>query len=76
MVALLIYRRIQVSGARTVTLPADELAELGISRWCKRNALAKLQNAGLIKVEIATAGLSHQIILTWEGDEPGAPAPG
>ena len=64
--ALLIYRRTQVSDARTVTLPADELAELGINRWGKRSALAKLRNAGLIKVEVAAAGRAARVTLLWK----------
>ena len=51
VVALCIYRRTRVCGSRTVTLPTAELAELDIDRRRKREALAKLQNAGLIKVE-------------------------
>ena len=53
VVALCIYRRVQVCDNRTVTLPSSELAELGIVRQYKQRALIKLQRAGLIKVENA-----------------------
>ena len=43
VVALCIYRRTRVCGSRTVTLPTAELAELGVDRRRKREALAKLQ---------------------------------
>jgi hypothetical protein len=50
VVALCIYRRTRVCGSRTVTLPTTELAEFDIDRSRKRDALARLQRAGLIKV--------------------------
>ena len=51
VVAEVIYRRTYVCRDRTVTLPAAELAELGITRRRKNEALARLQAAGLIRVE-------------------------
>jgi hypothetical protein len=68
VVAQCIYRRTMVCKTKTVTLPVDELADLGITRRRKNEALIQLQKAGLIEVVTAAAGRSHQIILTWEGD--------
>jgi hypothetical protein len=67
VVALCIYRCARVCNSKTVTLPAGELAELGITRRRKNEALAKLQSAGLIEVETAAAGRAAQLTLTWEG---------
>src|SRR5262245_40172623 len=47
VVALYIYRRTHVCRSQTVTLPAGELAELGVSLRQKNRALAKLEAAGL-----------------------------
>jgi hypothetical protein len=67
LVALCIYRRTHVCNSRTVTLPSVELAELGIARKSKRDALAKLQRARLIKVKNAV-GRTSRITLTWRPD--------
>ena len=64
VVALCIYRRTRVCGSRTVTLPTTELAELDIDRRRKREALARLQSAKLIRVK-NTAGRTSRITLTW-----------
>ena len=64
VVALCIYRRVQVCDNRTVTLPSGELAELGIVRQNKQRALIKLQRAGLIKVENAR-GRTTRVTLIW-----------
>ena len=64
VVALCIYRRTRVCASRTVTLPTAELVELDIDRRRKREALAKLQNAGLIRVE-NRAGHTARITLIW-----------
>jgi hypothetical protein len=50
---------------RTVKLPSRELAELGIDRSMKRKALACLQAAGLIRVDIE-AGKSADVTLLWQ----------
>jgi hypothetical protein len=60
-----IYRRTHVCRSPTVTLPAAELAELGITRPRKHEALAKLQAAGLITVERVT-GRTAKVTLAWQ----------
>ena len=65
VVALYIYRRVQICGNRTVTLPSGELAELGIVRQNKQRALIKLQRAGLSKVENAR-GRTTRVTLIWQ----------
>jgi hypothetical protein len=64
VVALYIYRRVQICDNRTVTLPSSELAELGIVRQYKQTALIKLQRAGLIKVENGS-GRTARVTLIW-----------
>jgi hypothetical protein len=66
VVAEVIYRRTCVCRDRTVTLPATELAELGIDRRQKNRALARLQTAGLIRVESMPMGQSAKVTLTWQ----------
>ena len=65
VVAMLIYRRTHVCGSQTVTLPAGELAELGIIRQRKTEALVKLEAAGLIRIERMGRGQSAKVTLTW-----------
>jgi hypothetical protein len=60
-----IYRRTYVCRDRTVTLPAGDLAELGINRQRKAEALAKLEAAGVIRLERVVAGRSAKVTLTW-----------
>jgi hypothetical protein len=64
-VALYIYRRTKVCNSLTVTLPGSELAELGINRRRKHEALAKLAAAGLVRLEKAT-GQSTRVTLLWK----------
>ena len=66
VVAVLIYRRTFVVGNRTVTLPAAELAELGIDRRLKNRALAQLAAAGLVRVENDTPGRAAKVTLLWK----------
>jgi hypothetical protein len=66
VVAMLIYRRTHVCRSQTVTLPAGELAELGITRRRKNEALSILKAAGLIRIEKAPAGRSAKVTLTWQ----------
>jgi hypothetical protein len=66
VVAMLIYRRTHVCRSQTVTLPADELAELGITRRRKNEALIKLEAAGLIRLEKTASGRSAKVTLTWK----------
>ena len=65
VVAEYIYRRIHVCNNKTVTLPASELAELGITRRRKNKALAKLKTAKVIRIGKAALGRSAKITLTW-----------
>src|SRR5262245_60145274 len=65
IVALYVYRRTHVCRSQTVTLPAGELAELGIDRRDKNKALVKLEAAGLIRLERVAAGRSTKVTLTW-----------
>jgi hypothetical protein len=65
VVAQYIYRRTVVCKATTVTLSADDLTELGVSRRRKLEALAKLQKAGLIEVELVGSGRSGKVTLLW-----------
>jgi hypothetical protein len=66
VVALAVYRRTHVCRSQTVTLPAGELAELGITRRRKNEALAKLEAAGLIRLEKVATGRSTKVTLTWQ----------
>src|SRR5262245_46030666 len=65
IVALYVYRRTRVCNSQTVTLPNNELAELGVDRSRKCKALAKLEAVGLIRTEKA-AGRSTRATLTWQ----------
>jgi hypothetical protein len=66
VVAMLIYRRTHVCRSQTVTLPADELAELGIIPSRKNEVLPKLEVAGLIRIERMAPGRSAKVTLTWK----------
>ena len=66
IVAEYVYRRTKVCNSLTVTLPGSELAELGIDRRRKREALAKLEDAGLVRLEQAGIGRSARVTLTWQ----------
>jgi hypothetical protein len=66
VVAMLIYRRTHVCRSQTVTLPAGELAELGITRQRKAEALAKLKTARLIRIGKVPAGRTVKVTLTWK----------
>ena len=66
VVAMLIYRRTHVCRSQTVTLPASELAEHGITRRRKNEALATLEAAGLVRLERMAAGRSTKVTLTWQ----------
>ena len=65
VMALCIYRRTYVCSSRTVTLPAADLAELGISRWLKADVLRRLQAAGLVRVE-NSPGRTAKVTLLWK----------
>jgi hypothetical protein len=64
--AIYIHRRVHVCQSSSVTLPASELAELGIIRRRKNEALARLQAAGLIQIESVPTGQSAKVTLTWK----------
>jgi len=66
VVAVHVYRRTYVCRSLTVTLPPEELKELGVSRRRKNEALAKLQAAGLIRIESAGAGQSAKVTMLWQ----------
>jgi hypothetical protein len=66
VVAMCIHRRTHVCRSLTVTLPIEELAELGINRRDKNKALALLEAAGLIRIEKAAPGCSAKVTLTWK----------
>ena len=63
VLAALIYRRMHVCSSRTVTLPGEELAELEITKQQKSKALARLEAAGLIRIEKSTTGKSARVTL-------------
>jgi hypothetical protein len=65
VVAQYIYRRTHVCRSQTVTLPAGELAELGITRRRKNEALIKLEDAGLVRIEKVAVGRAAKVTLTW-----------
>jgi hypothetical protein len=69
VVAEYIYRRTHVCRSQTVTLPAGELAELGIIRQRKTEALAMLEAAGLIRIERMAPGQSAKVTLTWTPED-------
>jgi len=69
VVAIHIYRRVHVCRSATVTLPAAELAEVGIDRPQKSRALTKLEAAGLIRIEQGRAGQSRRVELLWQQKE-------
>jgi hypothetical protein len=49
--ALYLYRRCCVCGYDTVTVPTDELVELGLGRWGKYRLLISLEQAGVLRVK-------------------------
>jgi hypothetical protein len=66
VVAELLYRRTHVCRSQTVTLPGGDLAELGIDRRRKHEALVMLEGAGLVRLERLSAGRSAKVTLTWK----------
>jgi hypothetical protein len=49
--ALYLYRRCCVCRSDTVTVPTDELTELGLGRWGKYRLLLSLERAGILRFE-------------------------
>ena len=72
VVAMSVYRRVQVCSSQTVTLPSGELAELGITRQKKQKALIDLELVGLVRVENVN-GRTARITLKWQSSGPASP---
>ena len=66
VVAELIYRRTYVCNSRTVTLSGAELAEMEITRPQKYKALARLEAAGILRIEKGGAGRTVKVTLLWQ----------
>jgi hypothetical protein len=66
VVALCIYRRVCIEKTQTITLPTDGLSDFGIDRRRKREALIRLQVAGLIKIGKAPIGRPVKVTLKWQ----------
>jgi hypothetical protein len=66
VVAELIYRRTYVCNSRTVTLSDAELAEMEITRSQKYKALARLEAAGILRIEKGGAGRTVKVTLLWQ----------
>ena len=66
VVAELIYRRTYVCNSRTVTLSGAELAEMKITRPQKYKALARLEAAGILRIEKGGAGRTVKVTLLWQ----------
>lgn len=64
--AAFIYRRTHVCKSRTVTLPGTDMAELGVGRELKRKALARLEAAGIIRIESNEPGCTAEVTLLWK----------
>jgi hypothetical protein len=64
LVAELLYRQCLMRRSKRVTLPNGELAELGISRHTKYQAIAWLKEAGAVTVE-ARNGRAVTVTLHW-----------
>ena len=47
--ALYLYRRCHVCHSNTVTVPTEELEELGLGRWAKYRLLVSLEQAGILR---------------------------
>ena len=65
VLAQVIYRRCHVCKSRTITLPPDELAALGITRRTGHRALRQLQAVGLIRLHPIAPGHKAVITLLW-----------
>lgn len=64
--AMVIYRRCKVCESKTVTLPPDELAALGIAHHqTSHKALRQLQAARLIRLHPTAPGHKARITLLW-----------
>jgi hypothetical protein len=66
IVAIYIYRRVQVCKNRTVTLPGADLIRLGIDRDRKSRGLKQLARAGIIRIKANTPGHTAVVTLLWK----------
>jgi hypothetical protein len=64
-VALYVYRQTRVHRSQTITLSGAELAELGVDRSRKREALMSLEAAGIVRLSRAGSGQSTEVTLLW-----------
>lgn len=62
--ALCVYRRCCVQNSDTVTVPTEELTELGIGRWAKYHLVPKLEQAGVLRV-LETGRGTIKVRLHW-----------
>ena len=66
VVYLLARNRADMAKDATVTLPAHELAGIGVTtRSAKKRALAALEDAGLVAVERANGRTARVTVLDW-----------
>jgi len=65
VVALLVYRCTHVCKSQTVTLPSEELAAIGIDRALNFKALARLEQAGFVRLK-RSRGRSTKVTLLWK----------
>jgi hypothetical protein len=65
VVALLIYRECLLRRCNTVALSNGELRKLGVSRYAKYRALARLREAGVIAIEESNTRRSVRPTLLW-----------
>jgi hypothetical protein len=63
--ALCVYRRCCVQNSNTVTVPTEELTELGIGRWAKYHLVPKLEQVGLLRVLESGRGTIKVQLLHW-----------
>src|SRR5262249_16063686 len=65
VLALCVYRRCCVQNSDTVTVPTEELTELGIGRWAKYHLVPKLEQAGVFRVLETGRGTIKVRLLHW-----------
>jgi hypothetical protein len=65
IVALYVYRRCCIGRSDTVTVPNDELEQLGISRFGKYRVLIMLEQAGILTVHERTGRVTKVRLSHW-----------
>ena len=70
IVALYVYRQTQVRRGQAVTLSGPELAELGVDRSRKREALLSLEAAGIVRMSQTGSGQKTEVTLLWRPTSP------